>query len=170
MVPVMPRPVSIIFGKSRTGSLHSSAMLTESSKPTMAKNASDVAAVTAKKTLRSSELSKTTTREKSALPWVTAHRPMKMMSRRPDSSTMVSTTLALTLSPTPRKFTAATRAMNPSATSISANPPTSNPRSNPSLRKPANALLAVDALVMPEHITVKATRKVTKWIPNALCV
>ena len=47
-------------------------MFTESSKPTIAKNASDVAAVTAKKTLRSSELSKTTTREKSALPWVTA--------------------------------------------------------------------------------------------------
>ena len=115
MMPVMPRPVSIIFGKSRTGSLLSSAMLTESSKPTIAKNASDVAAVTAKKTPRSSELSKTTTREKSALPWVTAHRPTKMISSRPDSSTMVSTTLALTLSPTPRKLTAATRTMNPSA-------------------------------------------------------
>ena len=83
---------------------------------------------------------------------------------------MVSTTLALTLSPTPRKLTAATSAMKPSATSMSPVPPTSKPRSNPSLRKPAKALLAVDALVMPEHITVKATRKVTKWMPNALCV
>ena len=29
---------------------------------------------------------------------------------------------------------------------------------------------AVEARVMPEHMTVKATRKVTKWMPNALCV
>ena len=145
-------------------------MLTESSKPTMAKNASEVAAVTAKKTPRSSELSKTTTREKSALPWVTAHRPTKMISSRPDSSTMVSTTLALTLSPTPRKFTAATRAMKPSAMSISPKPPGSRSRPKPSLRNPANALLAVDALVMPEHMTVKATRNVKKCTPNALCV
>ena len=145
-------------------------MLTESSKPTIAKNASDVAAVTAKKTPRSSELSKTTTREKSALPCVTAYRPMKMMSSRPESSTRVSTTLALTLSPTPRKLTIATRAMKPRASSIRPVPPTSRPRSKPSLRKPAKALLAVDAEVMPEHITVKATRNVTKWMPNALCV
>ena len=34
----------------------------------------------------------------------------------------------------------------------------------------ANAREAVDADVMPEHITVKATRKVKKWMPNALCV
>ena len=47
MTPVMPSPVSIILGKIRTGSLVSSAMLTESSKPTIAKKASD-AAVTAK--------------------------------------------------------------------------------------------------------------------------
>ena len=33
-------------------------------------------------------------------------------------------------------------------------------------RRPCDA---VDAEVMPEHITVKATRKVTKWMPNALC-
>ena len=34
---------------------------------------------------------------------------MKMINSRPVSSTQVSTTLALTLSPTPRKFTIATR-------------------------------------------------------------
>ena len=34
----------------------------------------------------------------------------------------------------------------------------------------ANARDAVDAEVMPEHITVKQTMKVTKWMPNALCV
>ena len=49
-------------------------------------------------------------------------------------------------------------------------PPTSKPRSKPSLRKPAKALDAVEAEVMPEHMTVNATRKVTKWMPKALCV
>ena len=42
-------------------------MFTESSKPTMAKNANDVAAVTARKTLLSPAVSKTMTREKSAV-------------------------------------------------------------------------------------------------------
>ncbi len=45
----MVRPVSSIFGKILTGSLVSSAMFTESSKPTIAKKASEVAAVTAMK-------------------------------------------------------------------------------------------------------------------------
>ena len=75
MTPVIPSPVSIMRGKSRIGSLHSSAMLTESSKPTIAKKASEVAAVIAKNVLLSLGLSKTTTREKSALPWVTAYEP-----------------------------------------------------------------------------------------------
>ena len=43
MIPVIVRPVSMILGKIRRGSWHSSAMFTESSKPTIAKNASDVA-------------------------------------------------------------------------------------------------------------------------------
>ena len=51
-----------------------------------------------------------TTSVKSALPRVMAYSPTKITSSRPDSSTRVSTTLALTLSPTPRKFTAATSA------------------------------------------------------------
>jgi hypothetical protein len=34
----------------------------------------------------------------------------------------------------------------------------------------AKAREAVEAEVMPEDITAKATRKVTKWMPNALCV
>ena len=38
------------------------------------------------------------------------------------------------------------------------------------MRKPAKAFDAVEADVMPEHITVNATRNVTKWMPNALCV
>ena len=81
----------------------------------------------------------------------------------------MSTTLALTLSPTPRKFTAATSSMKPSAMPstrvlLSASSP------KPSAKLAANAFDAVDAEVMPEHITVKATRNVTKWMPNALCV
>ncbi|CAM4082856.1 hypothetical protein ACMU6081_26585 [Achromobacter mucicolens] len=56
------------FGKMRLGSCVSSAMLTESSKPTMAKNASAVADVTARNTLLSSGVSNATTREKSAWP------------------------------------------------------------------------------------------------------
>jgi hypothetical protein len=33
-----------------------------------------------------------------------------------------------------------------------------------------NARAAVDAEVMPELMTAKATRNVTKWMPKALCV
>ena len=34
----------------------------------------------------------------------------------------------------------------------------------------ANARDAVEAEVMPEHITANATMKVTKWMPKAWCV
>ena len=53
MAPVMKSPVSRILGKIRLGSLVSSAMLTESSKPTMAKKARVVAAITDQKAPRS---------------------------------------------------------------------------------------------------------------------
>src|SRR3712207_1965291 len=43
MTPVATSPASSTFGKIRRGSLHSSAMFTESSKPTIAKKASPVA-------------------------------------------------------------------------------------------------------------------------------
>ena len=139
-------------------------MLTESSKPTIAKKASEVAAVMAKKVLLSLGLSKTMVREKSARPWVTANRPMKMTRSRPESSTMVRTTLALTLSPTPRRLIRATRVMKASATTRSGVEPAGQFSFRPkaSRRKPAKALEAVDADVMPEHMTVKATMKVTK--------
>ena len=42
--------------------------------------------------------------------------------------------------------------------------------SRPPVRFWASTLEEVDALVMPEQITAKATRKVMKWTPNALCV
>ncbi len=64
----MPSPVNITLGKMRLGSCVSSAMLTESSNPTIAKNANAVADVTARNTLLSSGVSNATTREKSACP------------------------------------------------------------------------------------------------------
>ncbi len=82
------------------GSLVSSAMFTESSNPTIAKNASDVAAVTATKAFFSVAVSNATTREKSTSPpRVNAHNPTRITSSRPVISMMVSTTLSLTLSP-----------------------------------------------------------------------
>ncbi len=84
----------------------------------------------------------------------------------PVSSMSVSTTLALTLSPTPRRLMAITRAMNPRAISMIVVLPTSQP--NPSARLEAKARDAVDAEVMPELITANATMNVKKWIPNAL--
>ena len=42
--------------------------------------------------------------------------------------------------------------------------------SRPATRFCASTLEDVEALVMPEHTTANATRKVTKWMPNALCV
>ena len=41
--------------------------------------------------------------------------------------------------------------------------------SSPTSRFEASSPEEVEALVMPEQATVKATRKVTKWIPKALC-
>ena len=169
MTPVMPSPVSIILGKIRTGSLVSSAMLTESSKPTIAKKASEVAAVTAKKADLSPGDSKMRVRDQSPAPPKRAKKPTKMTRSRPESSTRVSTMLALTLSPTPRKLMAATRAMKASAmTRI--RPLFLSSRLKPLARLAAKARDAVEADVMPEHITVKQTMNVRKWMPNALCV
>ena len=83
-------------------------MFTESSKPTIAKNASPVAAITPPSTERS-PVSNSVTREKSPSPMPSAQTPTPMTISRPVSSTQVSTTLALTLSPTPRWLTSATR-------------------------------------------------------------
>lgn len=77
--------------------------------------------------------------------------------------------LALTLSPTPRKFTKATSSMKPSAIMttrllLSASQP------KPLAMFEAKAREAVEADVMPEHMTVKHTMKVRKWMPKALWV
>ena len=162
------RPVRSTFGKMFEGSLHSSAMFTESSKPTMAKKASVVAAMTDQNRPLSPGGSKVKARDTSPWPDPIAHMPMTMMIRRPVSSTQVSTTLAFTLSPTPRKLTMATTAMKRSPVSVMPRLP--SPRPKPDEKLAAKALDAVEAEVIPEHITAKATMKVTKWMPKALWV
>ena len=94
---------------------------------------------------------------------------MVMMISRPVSSTQVRTTFAFTLSPTPRRLMAATAAMNSSPAMVMPMPP-ARLRSNDCDMLAAKAREAVDAEVMPEHITAKATMKVTKWMPKALWV
>src|ERR687890_208279 len=96
----IPRPVSMVRGKMRSGSLVSSTMLTESSKPTIAKKAIDVAVVTA----------------------------------------------------TPVPGTASIQPLS----------------SSPAKKLRASTLEDVDALVIPEQITAKATRKVMKCTQKAL--
>ena len=88
-------------------------------------------------------------------------------------SIRVRTTLNFTLSPTPRRLISASSTMNAIATTVIAVLPcdTSQPRpSKPASRLVASRLDEVEALVMPEQTTANATRNVTKWMPNALCV
>ena len=165
----MPRPVSIVRGKIRIGSCVSSTMLTESSKPTIEKNAMAVAMVTAMNRPLSSGFSKTVTRPRSPSPRPITQTPIPITMASAVISTMVSTTLNFTLSPTPRRLIAASTSMKASAVTSVA------PELGSSLPKPIRRFAAsrfddVEALVMPEHTTVNATRKVMKWMPNALCV
>ena len=158
-------------GKVREGSLTSSTMLTESSKPTIAKNATVVAMVIARNADFSPGVSKTTTRPTSPSPLTTAHAPMAMITVSATTTTEVSTTLSFTLSPTPRRLTAARTIMKPSATARVAPVPVGTPPrrlSRPSSRLEATSPEDVEALVMPEQTTAKATRKVRKWVSKAL--
>ncbi len=107
-------------------------------------------------------------RDTSPSPAPIAHNPMKMMMRSPVSSTQVRTTLAFTLSPTPRKLMIATSAMKARPTSVMPMPPARS-RSKALERLAAKARDAVEADVMPEHMTAKATMNVTKWTPKARC-
>ena len=133
----------------------------------MAKKASVVAPITAQKALLSGDTLNSTIRDTSPCPAPIAHKPMQMMMSSPVSSMQVRTTLAFTLSPTPRKLTIATTAMK--ATPMSVTPSVAKSKPNAAERFAAKAREAVEAEVMPEHITAKATIKVTKWMPNALC-
>ncbi len=86
----------------------SSAMLTESSKPTKAKKPSAVAPSTPVIRAKPVPLdSNSTSREGSPPPVSTAYAPMPRMTARPLSSTRVRTTFILTDSATPRRLTAA---------------------------------------------------------------
>jgi hypothetical protein len=85
------------------------------------------------------------------------------------SSTQVSSTLVFTLSPTPRRLTSATSVMNARPMRVMPRP-SPRLRPNTSAKLALNARAAVDAEVMPLLITANATRNVTKWMPNALCV
>ena len=133
----------------------------------MAKKASVVAVITGQNMPPTSADLNSSTRDTSPWPAPIAHNPMKMTMSRPVSSTRVSTTLAFTLSPTPRKLIAATAAIKMSPDSVM--PTLVKLRANALERLAAKAREAVDAEVMPEHITAKATMNVTKWMPNALC-
>ena len=135
----------------------------------MAKKASVVAAITGQSMLPVPEVLNSRTRDTSPAPAPIAHRPMKMMINNPDSSTQVRRTFAFTLSPTPRKLTSATTAMKASPNRVIPIPP-ARLRLNAFDMLAANARDAVEADVIPEHMTANATMNVTKWMPNALCV
>ena len=112
-------------------------------------------------------------RLRSPSPLAITTKPMTITITSADISMSVSTTLNFTLSPTPRRLIAASSNMKASATRVIAVLPcdTCQPSpSKPASRLEASRLEAVEALVMPEQTTAKATRNVTKWMPNALCV
>ncbi len=92
---------------------------------------------------------------------------MRITITRPDSSTRVSTTFVLTLSLTPRKLTAITGEHEPHRDEH--HDAVRQLEAEAAPRFAANAREAVLADVMPEHITMNVTMKVTKWMPNALC-
>ena len=88
-----------------------------------------------------------------------AQNPTKITSIRPVISTMVSTTLSLTLSPTPRRLTAATSDHEEQRDARRFRLcPSRSPK--PLKKFDAKNRDAVDADVMPEHITMNATRNV----------
>ena len=64
----------------------------------------------------------------------------------------------------------ASTVVSPAEMSTSA-PPSHSARTTLTIasRLAAKARDAVEADVMPEHMTAKAIRNVTKWMPNALC-
>ena len=62
---------------------------------------------------------------------------------------------------------AARAAMKPRARAATASLDAST--SMPVKKFAANALEAVEAEVIPEHMTTNATKNVTKWMPKALC-
>ena len=152
----------------REGFLASSAMFTESSKPTIAKKASVVAAITGQNRPCSPALLKSNARPKSPCPPMSAAAPIMMMISRPVSSMQVSTTFAFTLSPTPRRLISPSSTIKPMLMAVIRKAPSPRPKLFPKFS--AKACEAVEAEVIPLDITAKATRKVRKCMPKAFCV
>ena len=101
-MPVIVMPMKNARGKSRCGLVVSSTMLTESSKPMIAKNASAAPLTTSEN--GSAPALNSSARAGSPMPWLKAQAPMRMTIKSPASSTQVMTTLSFTDSATPRKL------------------------------------------------------------------
>ena len=142
-------------------------MLTESSKPTMAKKASVVAPITAQNAPRSGAVWNSVTRETSPSPAPIAHRPMTMMMSRPGELDAGQDDVRLHAFADAAKIDDRHDRHEGEADQRDASVAKSRPKAVE--RFAAKAREAVEAEVMPEHITAKATMKVTKWMPKALC-
>ena len=118
----------------------------------------------ARKTLSPSLKSKL--REASALPSPKAAMPTITIRIRPVISISVKTTFAFSDSATPRMFSAATQIRKPIETAITGTSESIRAESE----SPAKPRARVEAEVIPEAITAKATMKVKNWIPKALFV
>ena len=104
-------------GKSRCGFSVSSTMLTESSKPMIAKNASAAPLMTSAN--GSPPALNSSARAGSPMPWLSAQAPMAITINSPKSSMQVSTTLTFTDSTMPRKLIHASPRMNTGTSSTS---------------------------------------------------
>ena len=94
---------------------------------------------------------------------------MQMTISRPVSSTQVSSTLSST-SPTPTEVDQRDQRHEAQRHGDVSPAPSPIGQVERLEEVAANAFDALDADVSPEHITVKVTMNVRKWMPNALCV
>lgn len=128
-MPVIPTPMKIARGKARAGFLVSSAMLTESSKPTNAKKPSAVAPSTpVSRAYPVPPVSIWVSREGSPSPLNTAYAPIARITASPLTSTRVRTTFAFTDSATPRRLIAARARTNRIAIRVGGTASVNSPR------------------------------------------
>ena len=144
-----------------TGSLVSSAMLTESSNPTIAKKASEVAAVTAMKAFLSSAVSKATTpREVDVATAGECPQPDQNHQQQTGDLDDGQEDVELDAFADATQIHRGERRHEEQRQSRR-HRLCPSPKSNPLKRFAANVRDAVDAEVMPEHITTNAIRNVT---------
>ena len=144
--------------------------MTESSKPTIAKNASDVAAVTAKKTFWSlGALEDDDPREvRVALrDGVQADEDDQQQARELDQGEY---DVGLDALADAAEVDDRDQGHERQRDQHQAGSASVEAEVEAVVEEAGEGVAAVEAEVMPEHITVKATRNVTKWMPNALCV